>query len=330
MKNLKVITMLPLSFLLLTLLSMPAMAYTIDGKLDDWGVNLQAGLDGNDGAWIPTKNTVDWVVEDNIDPVYTSDKAYPDWTGYKDTGTHIQKSGNTYTAYKEPTLENSDWWARVRGNHYLQPASGEHYDIEALYFDDDAQNVYLAIVTSMPPEGYRDEYNRFVDAGDITIDLDDNVSTGEYGYEYGKTHDNNKGMIRYNPHWSLPQATDGFIVNSPSQFDTGTGTFNGTAALVYAESNINETVDYGSDGYKPEGSQNVSNYIIEAKIPKSALGNPTVGQTSNIHVTIGCGNDLIELTPVTFKTDIPKFPTMALPVAAILGLTFIFGNRKKE
>src|SRR5450756_1187850 len=185
MKNLKVITMLPLSFLLLTLLSMPAMAYTIDGKLDDWGVNLQAGLDGNDGAWIPTKNTVDWVVEDNIDPVYTSDKAYPDWTGYKDTGTHIQKSGNTYTAYKEPTLENSDWWARVRGNHYLQPASGEHYDIEALYFDDDAQNVYLAIVTSMPPEGYRDEYNRFVDAGDITIDLDDNVSTGEYGYEYG-------------------------------------------------------------------------------------------------------------------------------------------------
>ena len=89
-------------------------------------------------------------------------------------------------------------------------------------------------------------------------------------------------------------------------------------------------MDYGSDGYKPEGSQNVSNYIIEAKIPKSALGNPTVGQTSNIHVTIGCGNDLIELTPVTFKTDIPEFPSMAMPVAAILGLMFIFGNRKKE
>ncbi|RPJ70782.1 MAG: hypothetical protein EHM20_15185, partial [Alphaproteobacteria bacterium] len=182
MKNLKVITMLPLSFLLLMLLSLPAMAadkYQIDGSLSDWGVNLQAGLDGNDGAWKPTKNTVDWIVEDNIDPTYATspvDKAYPDWTGYADTGTHIEKSGDMYITYKEPVLDSSDLWARLRDNHYLQPVGGEHYDIEALYFDDDAQNVYIAIVTSMSPQGCTDSYSRFVEAGDIAIDLDANVN----------------------------------------------------------------------------------------------------------------------------------------------------------
>jgi len=325
--------MLSISFLLLTLLSLPAMAYTIDGKLDDWGVNLRSGLDGTDSAWIPTRNTVDWIIEDNIDRAYTLDKAYPDWTGYSDTGTHIKKSGDTYSAYSEPTLAyDADWWSRNHGNHYLEPAGGEYYDIEALYFDDDAQNVYIAIVTSMPPNGHTDSYNRKVDAGDIAIDLDDDRTTGEYGYEYGiKTHGSSGvGMIRYYPDWSLPQATGDFIVNAPSEFDIKTGTYTGTAELVYVNANNDESVDYGSDGSLPDGVFDVPNYIIEAKIPKSALGNPTVGQTSNIHVSIGCGNDAIELVPVSFEAEIPEFPTVALPVFAVLGLCYIFNGRRRD
>src|SRR5665647_1576594 len=76
MKNLKVITMLPLSFLLLTLLSLPAMAYTIDGSLSDWGVDLNKAYSGASDAnsgWIPHgHNNVDWIVENNIDPVYNT------------------------------------------------------------------------------------------------------------------------------------------------------------------------------------------------------------------------------------------------------------------
>lgn len=334
MKYLKVIPVVALSFFLLMLLSLPAMAatYIIDGDLSDWGVDLRSGLDGTYSSWIPTKNTVDWIIEDNIDPDYISDDAYPDWTGYSDTGTHIKKSGDSYVTYIEPTLDSDDWWARVRGYHYLQPVGGEYYDIEALYFDDDAQYVYIAIVTSMPSDGYTDEYGRFVAAGDIAIDLDSDISTGkEYGYEYGiKTHGNDIGMIRYNPDWSLPQATDGFIVNAPSEFDTNSGTLAGTAELVYVDADADETVDYGSDYYQPNGELEVPNYIIEAKIPRSALGNPTVGQTSNIHVSIGCGNDVIELIPVSFNTEIPEFPTIVLPVCAILGLFIVFNGRRRD
>jgi len=197
---------------------MPAMAsaYTIDGSIADWGVDISAGLAGTDSAWQSTSSTVDWIVEDNIDPTYNNDVAYPDWTGYDDTGTHIQKSGDTYITYQEPFLPSSDWWANLFGGHYLQPVGGEHYDIEALYFDDDAQYAYIAIVTSMGPNGY------------------------EYGI---KTHGNDKGMIRYSPDWSLPQASDDFIVNAPSEFKTNTGTLMGTAELVYTNINIDETVD---------------------------------------------------------------------------------------
>lgn len=42
------------------------------------------------------------------------------------------------------------------------------------------------------------------------------------------------------------------------------------------------------------------------------------------HVTIDCSGK------VRGHTEIPEFPTVALPVAAILGLMFIFGRRKQE
>jgi hypothetical protein len=322
-------TKLALLPVILFTLSTTASAYTIDGNLDDWGVNLTAALEGNNSAWQPTNNNVDWIAEDNIDPTYTTDPAYPDWTGYNKTGTHIKKSGNSYTTYNEPTLPSSDWWARLRGNHYLQPVGGEHYDIEALYFDDDPQYVYIAIVTSMPPEGYTDEYNRHVNAGDIAIDLDNNPNTGEYGYEYGiKTHGANAGMIRHNPDWSMPQATDDFIINAPSEFNPNTGNYTGTAELTYKNAQIDEIVDYGSDKYKPNGIHTVANYIIEAKIPKNAIGNPTKGQLSNIHITIGCGNDVIELRPVTFNTEIPEFPQIAIPTLSIITLLYLLKRKQ--
>ena len=56
MKYLKTITILPLSFLLLALLALPAMAEThyIDGDLSDWGVNLQDAYNGVNTGWEPS------------------------------------------------------------------------------------------------------------------------------------------------------------------------------------------------------------------------------------------------------------------------------------
>ncbi len=40
-------------------------------------------------------------------------------------------------------------------------------------------------------------------------------------------------------------------------------------------------------------------------------------------------NEITDETSVTIYTTVPEFPTVALPVAAILGLAFIFGRRKE-
>ena len=320
MKYLKAITMLPLSFLLLMLLALPAMAadkYEINGNLNDWGVTLQTAY-GSETGLIPTINTVDWIVENNIDSRYkdNNDPSYPDHTGYSATGTHKKGTGSTSVIFEEPKLYHPDSWSNSnnRGGFYLQPSGGEYYDIEAMYFDDDAQNVYIAIVTSMPKGGING-----VEAGDIAIDFDQKETFSEYGYEYGiKTHpDTEKGQIIYNPKWTLPQSNIGFIGSAPSKCEFKTGSsYKDPATLVYVNTGVK---DNGLD-----------NWVIEAKIPKSSLGYPSAGQTSNVHVTIGCGNDEIELIPVTFKTNIPEFPSIALPVAAIMGVILILGRRNKE
>jgi len=181
-----------------------------------------------------------------------------------------------------------------------------------MYFDDDAQNMYIAIVTSLPNNGHTDNNGRHTDPGDIAIDLNNN---GEY--EYGIKIDT--GLIRRDVAWTKPTdftSIEPYNFNPSSGQAVGAGGVNVFATLVYKQA--------------ANADESYPNYIIEASIPKSAIGNPTVGQTSNIHVTIGCGNDEIELIPITFKTNIPEFPSMALLVAAILGLMFIFGNKKKD
>jgi hypothetical protein len=337
MRYLKLITMLPLSFLLFTILSLPAVAdsYNINGDLSDWGVNLQKAYSGDsdaDKGWIPNGHpNVDWIVENNIDPKYKNNKdlSYPDWTGYSAIGAHSKGTGSTSVIYEEPKLVHHDWWSSSNGrdDYYLQPAGGEPCDIEALYFDDDAQNMYIAIVTSLSPNGYTDEYSRHTDPGDIALDIDNKGNTGNYGYEYGIKTDT--GLIRRYPTCTIP--TTDFTTSKPYKLNPSSGSSIGPegteayANLKYVKvTNAPEQVNYGSTKRVYE------NYIIEAKIPKNAIGNPTAGQTSNIHITMGCGNDVIELIPVTFKAQIPEFPSIALPVAAILGIIFILGRRNKD
>jgi hypothetical protein len=56
-----------------------------------------------------------------------------------------------------------------------------------------------------------------------------------------------------------------------------------------------------------------------------------VPENSEIVVSVSANNiacPLVKITAVKNITAIPEFPTVALPVAAILGLVFIFGRKK--
>ncbi|HEY9247447.1 MAG TPA: PEF-CTERM sorting domain-containing protein, partial [Candidatus Methanoperedens sp.] len=64
------------------------------------------------------------------------------------------------------------------------------------------------------------------------------------------------------------------------------------------------------------------NWIIELSIPKSAIGGPGSYNAADFSITDNCTNDNL--------TIIPEFATVALPIAAILGLVFIVRMRRKE
>ena len=292
---------------ILFVLSGSASAYSIDGSLNDWGVNLGSAFGGSESGWVPSSATAQWKVEDNIDDKCVANTGIygpcKDWTGYDAKGAHIQGEGTAYSPYAEPHLYHADSWGKYDG-----PAGGEAYDIEALYFDDEVGYAYFAIVTSMPEGGHTDAWGRHTDTGDIALDLDNDPSTGQYGYEYGiKTSGANKGQVCYLPTWSLPNAAQGFPDNTPSTMScAGAGSkVIGQAQLAYASAGVSD------NGYP--------NYVIEAKIPKWMIGMPAKGTLADVHTTITCGNDVIEIAPFRWNFEAPEFPGSAA-VILILAL----------
>ena len=270
-------------------MTVPAMAYNIDGDLDDWGLrNWHNGLNnGAESNWVPSSPTCDWIVEDNIDG--ETYPGYIDWSGYSATGVHIQGQGTSYNPYAEPKI--TDRWGRV----YAQPAGGEAYDIEALYFDSDATNAYFAIVASISESNM----------GDLALDIDKSGI-----YEYGIVlQGSGKGDVYYNPAWSAP---GDFPSSEPYRITSGTVT--DTAEVIYQNSGISDN--------------GCGNYIIEISVPRSALGSPSSDQLSNLHATMSCGNDEIEIKGVSWD-EIPEFATIAIPVGMIFGL-FYFYRRKRQ
>ena len=290
MRSGKLLTTLSLTAVMLAMMTVPAMAYVIDGDLSDWGVNLSAGLGGDESAWVPSSSTADWIVEDNIDGV--SYHGYRDWTGYSATGVHIKGHGTSYDSYAEPKI--IDRWKR----EWVQPVGGEQSDIEAFYFDSDAENAYFAIVTSVPENGW-------LAIGDLALDIDKDGN-----YEYGiALHGDVKGKVYKDPTWNEPYY---FPESEPCRIISGKHTGDGS-------------VEYNNSRIYDNGR---TNYIIEISVPRAALGNPSSGQLSNLHATITCGNDVIGIEDVTWE-EIPEFTTIAIPAGMILGL-FYFYRRKRQ
>ncbi len=125
--------------------------YTIDGKVNDWGIHLDAAgadkksyLDNN----LPSGgHNIDVVTEDNADK-------YSQWTFV----------GPLYSYYN-------------------------YFDAEAMYFDNDETHAYIAIITGLPKQGYDPpgnaaygNTNYIFKPGDIAIDADNN-GTYEFGID---------------------------------------------------------------------------------------------------------------------------------------------------
>lgn len=273
----------------------PAAAYTVDGDLTDWGLAaLNSGDWSVNETWLPNAG-IQFIVEDNYDPTHGLSSSYP-------TGVHIKGTGSSYSAYIEDKqiLERS-------GEEVSEPFGGEYYDLEAMYFDQDDEYIYLAIVTSLDPEVTGGDKR----AGDLALNL--NKSIGDLGYEYGVSisprYVTTRGDIVFMPEWEKI----GYLLPvKPDVILPGTGSIVGRADVVYTDDWLN-TWD-----------NDYPNYVIEMAIPKSVLG--VEGETvsfGSIMYADNCINEHIQY--------VPEFPTIAISLGAVIGMIFaIFVVRKKE
>jgi len=301
-RGVKVIALpLSLTVMAIALIVVPsalALKYTIDGDLSDWGVDLTGNWSLNE-TWVPNDG-IEFIVENNYDPnTPTSAWNYEQTQDSRFQGVHIRGIAPNYTVYDEPVV-----WCPGLKKYVAEPYGGESYDLEAKYLDQDEDYIYVAIVTSVPPNNA---------SGDLALDLDGNRSTGAWGYEYGvKLTGPNQWDIVYLPDWKLNPVIP---ENSPSIFEgyqSGGGKV-GNATGAYVQGPTCTEGPYWDLG-KPT-------YIIEMAIPKSAVnvtGNLSLGM---IHLADACGNDKID-------NPIPEFMTVVIPAAALICFVFFIHWRR--
>jgi len=269
MKKTKTIMVLAISIAIFTVMTGTAMAaYSIDGDLDDWGV------DPTNGSWYATA----------------------------------------------PAISVVENWGDGPNSDSTSPGI-EECDIEAMYVDEDVSGpyIYIAIITSMPPEGVIYPCGGgsiHLISGDLALDFD-NDGTYEYGVkltEDNRTVNGSIGDVFGNPTWVKITTECTQYQLAFSNIESGTKT--GEAEIVYT-------------GYTDWPTDNgAANYVIEMKIPKSALGISAQGEV-DLCATVSCTNDVITIKDFHYS-EIPEFATIALPLAATIGMFMFFDNRRKQ
>ena len=268
---------------LITLMSVSANncgKYWIDGDLSDWGLDLTQNWSVN-STWLPNSG-VYFVVEDNRDPRY----------GVPPMGVHIKGVGSSYSTYEEPKVQHRD------GRWIIEPygSPNEKYDIEAIYFDQDTECIYVAVVVGLGPDGGGDYA-----PGDLALDID-----GDGEYEYGVklgTQTGSRDLEQFGIYENITWGTSNYIPeNSPT--------------VILSGDKVGEADGAYTSAYVPPDN-GYDNYVVELAIPKSSIGNPqTPVSIYDLHLSEGCGNE--HIPAAEFPTALSMVLLLTSPAFAYL------------
>lgn len=194
-----------------------------------------------------------------------------------------------------------DWKVGDNQTGWLDPGyGGDAYDAEAAYMAVDGQFLYVAVVTGFPLSG-RASGNDYFHAGDIGLDLN-----ADGNYEYAVDVDGNGALRSGNLNWENPAIGGGQAWNGVSD------------PLRVTSWNNSATTQFSYASWQ-------GRYAIEAIID---LGDMNGGSsTYDMHWTMGCGNDEIEMRAVA--DPVPEPATMLL-LGGGLGLAGIVRRRRQS
>lgn len=236
-----------------------AQAYVVDGSVSDWGIDLFA----------PGAASVNYL------------------------NTHTPNSPVQF--FTEDNASNA-----TPGNVFVGPgwSTGNLYDAETIYFDNDATNAYIAIITGLP------QFGATYPPGDIFLD------TGKYQDPSSPTYNPNKyeyGIdIATSKLYSVDLWENVVFFPEANPWAIGSGTFLADVPFVYS------------------GLQN-THYVLEASLPISYL-NIEDDDPLWLHWTMHCGNDIVNLR-ATASVTTPEPASAALFAS---GLSFAFARLRRR
>jgi hypothetical protein len=285
-----------LAFILIMISAPAAFAYDINGFVDDWGIDLNNAVNGGSGYKLPDGSTPGG---------YTN--------GYLDNNTPT--GGNDIDYWTE---DNADENSGV--NTHVHPGYTHYnnkYDAEAIYFDNDADYAYIALITGLSYS--ESEYP----AGDLFINV------GSAADPFNST--------------AVPSAGSTYAVNVLSGDLYNLSGLSGQSVLqdvTYTTAPNDHSAatpwrfDYtqASPSYNLASSSDLiyrsnanAHYVIETRIALDTLGLKGVNSSDIwLHWTMECGNDVLKLNADTHA--VPEPTTLFLFGSSLLGL---FGFRRK-
>jgi hypothetical protein len=196
-------------------------------------------------------------------------------------------------------------------NFYHADSYSSGFDLAAMYFDSDATNFYVGVVSSYP-------LGPVQSSGDLGLDLNHDMATSSHGVvtglEYamvvGSGTAGQVGQVRYNPVW-LPTVLkewpgEGYQGGPYQVSQASGGTLIGSGSVAI-------------QSYSDLESMGSTTYILEAAIPRSLFpdGGGAAGDTVGLHYTMWCGNDSINLIG-TLDGPEPPEPVIPAPGAFLL------------
>lgn len=312
--------------LLASVLLLPGSA-TADLLLDHFGVNLQLDTDVANRRWDTYQSAWSYRIDpDSYTPTNhtgTIDYEVDDWFGEWDANGSVEN------------LNSFDI------NTGTEPVGGEPYDVEAIYFDDDTDNLYIAVVTSFdPPPGYYEPRvgDVLIVSGDLALDFgfNDPHMPDDFSYDYGVNinHEHRTagdatsggtaiGTELYrtaNADWYLGTPSgaiesEGELTNFDPAWTGFSGDYLGAAPVSYY------LYDFGT-----EEETLCDTYIVEVTIPRYLLPPLFKGDEIGIARARGCRNDAAHMV-VDADVDSPEPATLVLTSLGLCALGWLKRRR---